>query len=571
VERAVNLAPLAVQQFFDNNGRPLVGGLLFTYISGTSTKQATYTDAGGGSQNTNPIVLDFRGEAQIWMPLDATYTFVLARRGDTDPPTNPIWSVDGISSALTFFDVTQAFIGLRLWPRSAAEIAAGVTPVNYGHPWGSFERYGMDPLGVTSSTSAFEVACSCNARVFDEYPGGGTYLFSTQADISAYPLTISGQAKGAIGSATGAGTTFVIASAAGSGASIIRFTSFSDVTVENIKFLTQNLGDAQIGIRFGQLRASLIRNCSFFGPGDVTDDSTGIQFDGTSTNPSEFTGGVVVDNCYLSNHQFGINMQGVITDLHIISCTLYGTVGHASSRGINIASPQITGPSIIGCGFNIWFRCIYATGSRIKQGLNRFEDANPQWEWVVGTSVENQSFGDEITGGGVPIYSTLDAHGNQVWGQAGAFAASQNIITTRAYREASRTFDMGYPQTVPFNAGDYTASGAMTWTVGSGNVTSFLWALTGKTLTIWLAIAGSTAGGVASTTLSVKIPGGFTAAAALQQPFTIENNGVFTSIGSVSVAASGTVMDFFIDAAVSGNWTLSANTGMSGFLQIPIA
>ena len=89
---SVSLSPYAGAgaQFFDNNGRPLVGGKLFTYVAGTSTKIATYTDSTGSQQNENPIILDFRGEARVWLDPTLTYKFVLAPRDDTDPPTNPI-------------------------------------------------------------------------------------------------------------------------------------------------------------------------------------------------------------------------------------------------------------------------------------------------------------------------------------------------------------------------------------------------------------------------------------------------------------------------------------------------
>jgi hypothetical protein len=93
------LSPLAKCQFFDNNGRPLVGGKLFTYQAGTNTKLATYTDASGLSQNTNPVILDYRGEGSIWIPPNVPYKYVLAPATDTDPPTNPIWSVDDVVSS----------------------------------------------------------------------------------------------------------------------------------------------------------------------------------------------------------------------------------------------------------------------------------------------------------------------------------------------------------------------------------------------------------------------------------------------------------------------------------------
>lgn len=86
------------------NGVPASGAQLFCYEAGTTTKQATYTDSSGGTEQTNPIILNARGEPEnsmgnsigIW-PLSATpYKFVLAPSTDTDPPTNPIWTLDNV-------------------------------------------------------------------------------------------------------------------------------------------------------------------------------------------------------------------------------------------------------------------------------------------------------------------------------------------------------------------------------------------------------------------------------------------------------------------------------------------
>lgn len=71
------LAPYTLQRFFDNNGNPLVGGQVFTYAGGTNTPLATYTDSTGATQNTNPITLNFRGEASIWLPVNVAYKFVV--------------------------------------------------------------------------------------------------------------------------------------------------------------------------------------------------------------------------------------------------------------------------------------------------------------------------------------------------------------------------------------------------------------------------------------------------------------------------------------------------------------
>jgi hypothetical protein len=92
----VSISPTPIQRFVDSNGNALAGGLLFTYQAGTTTKYATYTDSTGNTQNTNPIVLNQRGEASIWLVPTQSYKFVLAPANDTDPPTSPIWTEDHI-------------------------------------------------------------------------------------------------------------------------------------------------------------------------------------------------------------------------------------------------------------------------------------------------------------------------------------------------------------------------------------------------------------------------------------------------------------------------------------------
>ena len=67
-------------QFFDNNGVPLAGGLIYTYAAGTTTPQATYTTSAGTVAHTNPIVLNSAGRVpggELWLEMGLNYKFVL--------------------------------------------------------------------------------------------------------------------------------------------------------------------------------------------------------------------------------------------------------------------------------------------------------------------------------------------------------------------------------------------------------------------------------------------------------------------------------------------------------------
>lgn len=55
------LSPIGNEQQSDASGNPLAGGFIFTYLAGTSTLAATFTDAAGTIPQANPIVLNASG------------------------------------------------------------------------------------------------------------------------------------------------------------------------------------------------------------------------------------------------------------------------------------------------------------------------------------------------------------------------------------------------------------------------------------------------------------------------------------------------------------------------------
>lgn len=87
------LAPQPKAQFFAADGTPLVGGKVYTYAAGTTTPLTTFTDASATTPNTNPIILDSRGECNLWFASAASYKIILKNSNDVQQ-----WSVDNITT-----------------------------------------------------------------------------------------------------------------------------------------------------------------------------------------------------------------------------------------------------------------------------------------------------------------------------------------------------------------------------------------------------------------------------------------------------------------------------------------
>lgn len=66
-------------QFFDANGKPLVGGKLFVYIAGTTTTAVTYSDF-NRTENTSPVILNGLGTCMLIVPSANLYKIVLYDR-----------------------------------------------------------------------------------------------------------------------------------------------------------------------------------------------------------------------------------------------------------------------------------------------------------------------------------------------------------------------------------------------------------------------------------------------------------------------------------------------------------
>lgn len=87
-------SPVPVMQFLDDDGKPLVGGFLCTFLAGTDTPEPTMDS--DGKANEVRVKLDMRGETPTAILLDSAkaYKFRLLRSDGTQ-----VWERDGIRAS----------------------------------------------------------------------------------------------------------------------------------------------------------------------------------------------------------------------------------------------------------------------------------------------------------------------------------------------------------------------------------------------------------------------------------------------------------------------------------------
>jgi microcystin-dependent protein len=113
------------QPFFDNNGLPLNGGLIYTYQAGSSTPLTTYTTSAGTVANSNPIILNTSGfpNNEIWLQTGYSYKFVIQNASGTT-----IQTLDNIYPILQTGNSSGATIPsglIAIWSGSTGSVPSG--------------------------------------------------------------------------------------------------------------------------------------------------------------------------------------------------------------------------------------------------------------------------------------------------------------------------------------------------------------------------------------------------------------------------------------------------------------
>lgn len=279
----VNLSALAGagQQFFDNNGKPLMGGKLYSYAAGTTTPQATYTSASGATAHTNPIVLDSAGRVatgEIWVTAGQNYKFVLKTSAEVTIAT---WdNITGING--TGIATNAEFVEYD--PPFAGALTSGYTVEDKLAQTVSVKDFGAVGDGVTDDTAAIQAALnsytprttgSTSTGRLQVYFPAGRYLCNIEI---VHPNV---HCKGA-----GVGTTILYSAnpsypviTFGNGTSEVEYCSFSDFSIGERGRLT----DTPAGILFNGASQCNVDNFLVYGTSGY-----GVHLYATGTKPNYF-------------------------------------------------------------------------------------------------------------------------------------------------------------------------------------------------------------------------------------------------------------------------------------------
>jgi hypothetical protein len=229
----ISLFAGAGAQFFDDNGVPLAGGLIYSYAAGTTTAAPTYTSATGLTANSNPIVLNAAGrvEEEIWLEAGDLYKFILE---DANEVQIGSWdNIPGISNANTLAaqlanqsDITlgDALIGFKqTYALGIMPGAVGKTLNNKMQDLVSVKDFGAKGDGTTDDTSAIQaainLACTYGGNV---YLPAGTYKISAALVFTMNSVTVDPIKRPSM-SGDGMGATSIYQTANANGIEIIGY------------------------------------------------------------------------------------------------------------------------------------------------------------------------------------------------------------------------------------------------------------------------------------------------------------------------------------------------------------
>lgn len=208
-QNATVLMPTPKMQFFGSDGIPLTNGYVYTYISGTNTQQASYTDCCSGTLNPDPVPLDGGGFANIWLGYGLDYTIAVYNTGGVLQ-----YSIDGVSGLSNSNNVLNV-TGVAAYTSSAQVPNIGVHLVEPGGSTGAFS-IALPSAVLNPGMIVYMIMQSTPTGTITIQDVAGANLLSPNSNSASYQMTTLGQSATFISD----GTSWEVFSNGGTGAFI---------------------------------------------------------------------------------------------------------------------------------------------------------------------------------------------------------------------------------------------------------------------------------------------------------------------------------------------------------------
>lgn len=323
------------------------GAKAYFYVTGTTTPQNTYQDSALTTPHANPVVADSAGVLPpIYLDPTLDYKLTLTTSAGT-----LIYTVDPVNDKL----ITQDLIGNALYPRTTAEISAGVTPTDKSKTPDiqviDARRYGFS----TAASAATNVTALTNALAVATAAGGGIVRmpsgnFSINSKITIPSnTTLQGSSRG-FGSYSS-----TVLEYTGTGGIAIQIDGFYS-GLESFSLWNANTG--AIGIFLNATQTTIERVTVMPKNGSAGWSVAGIQIDTSATTFTHYMhrvyvwgnnrgidvsrgNNIVLDHCFIESNNTNVLVGNTSNVVNMTICNgsvieLFGT-GHGAETDTSVS------------------------------------------------------------------------------------------------------------------------------------------------------------------------------------------------------------------------------------------